>query len=218
MASRSLRFFALAGTIAVLPSPAAIAASPTAPTLTADACQDLAAAATADDLRDRLDDLGIEPDERRISALLTELQWMGGLAFLSVTLNGDRVDRVTCQSDPAADLAASADEAHVLCDRIEMGMDLAEVRQALGAPGQQIIGEDGLPAGLAWQWEDGPTGQVAIVAFNNFGEMSGRSCLSPPVVDAPEGDAEADATEIESIGVGTPVGDRESDNRDSGDR
>ncbi|MGD1902587.1 MAG: hypothetical protein ACFB9N_10160 [Geitlerinemataceae cyanobacterium] len=183
MALRTLGFLAplCAIALAVAPLPAAIAAAQgDAPSLTEADCRALAEAETATDLRDRLDELGIVPEERRISSLLNEMQWMEGLAFLSVTLNGDRVDRITCQSGLISDTTTPTGEPHVLCERIEMDMDLAQVQQALGSNGEQIVGEDGLPVGLAWQWADRETGQVAIVAFNNFGEMAGRSCITPP--------------------------------------
>ncbi len=157
---------------------AAIAADD--PSLSSDQCTTLANQTSTTELRDLLDDLAIEPQENRIAADLTSLSWIGNTgAYFSATVRRDRVEQVTCQSAPFDDVASDPGEPNVLCSRIELDMDLEAIQQALGSSGEELIGDDGLPLSLVRQWTDRETQQVAIVGFNNFGEISGLSCFNP---------------------------------------
>jgi hypothetical protein len=150
------------------------------PSLSSDQCTTLANQTSTTELRDLLDDLAIAPQENRIAADLTGLTWIGNTgAYFSATVRRDRVEQVVCQSAPFDDVAPDPGEPNVLCSRIELDMTLDDIQQALGSSGEELIGDDGLPLSLVRQWTDRETQQVAIVGFNNFGEITGLSCLNP---------------------------------------
>lgn len=167
--------------------------------LTSDQCDRLSSQTSATELRDQLEELAIAPQENRIASDLTGLTWIDGTgAFFSATLRRDRVEQVVCQSSPAIDLdpgftnsnsGEMSDAANELCTQIEMTMSLEEVQQTLGSPGEVLIGEDGFPLDNIRQWTDPATQQMAIVSFNNFGEMAGLSCINPVTI-APNPDIE----------------------------
>lgn len=167
--------------------------------LTSDQCDRLSSQTSATELRDQLEELAIAPQENRIASDLTGLTWIDGTgAFFSATLRRDRVEQVMCQSSPAIDLdpgftnpnsGEMSDAANELCTQIEMTMSLEEVQQTLGSPGEVLIGEDGFPLDNIRQWTDPATQQMAIVSFNNFGEMAGLSCINPVTI-APNPDIE----------------------------
>lgn len=159
---------------------APIATAADDPSLTSDQCTTLGNQTSATDLRDLLDEWAIVPQESRIASGLTGLTWIGNTgAYFSATLRRDQIEQVVCQSAPFDDLAADPGEPNVLCSKIELDMDLEAIQQALGSPGEAMMGDDGLPLSLVRQWTDRETQQVAIVGFNNFGEISGLSCFNP---------------------------------------
>jgi hypothetical protein len=166
-------------------------ASLTSASLTSDQCDNLSRQTSTAELRDQLDDFAIVPQENRIASDLTGLTWIGSTgAFFSATLRRDRVEQVICQSAPAIEDGQGSAEPNVLCSQIEMDMTLQEVQQALGSAGEELIGEDGFPLNNIRQWTDRATQQVAIVSFNNFGEMAGLSCFNPIAI-APEASPES---------------------------
>jgi hypothetical protein len=159
---------------------APIATAADDPSLTSDQCTTLASQTSATELRDLLDDLAIAPQESRIAADLTSLVWIGNTgAYFSATVRRDQIEQVVCQSAPFDDVAADAGEPNVLCEKITLDMDLEDIQQALGSPGEALIGEDGFPLSLVRQWTDPETQQVALVGFSNFGEITGLSCFNP---------------------------------------
>ena len=150
------------------------------PSLTNDQCTTLANQTSATELWDLLDEWAIAPQENRIAADLTSLVWIGNTgAYFSATVRRDQVEQVVCQSAPFDDGAADAGEPNVLCEKITLDMDLEDIQQALGSPGEALIGEDGFPLSLVRQWTDPETQQVALVGFSNFGEITGLSCFNP---------------------------------------
>jgi len=188
--------------IAALPlvSATAIAATPHSNGLTSDQCSRLSNQISTTELRDQLDELGIVPQENQIASDLTGLTWIGDAGtFFSATLRRDRVEQVVCQSASAIDIdpeAANSNETpNVFCAQIELNMTLAEVQQVLGSSGEELIGEDGFPLNNIRQWTDLVTQQMAIVSFNNFGEMAGLSCFNPvTIAPNPESESNPDTT------------------------
>lgn len=178
---RLVRNLALASTtLAVYAATLPSAAAQSLPKLTPQDCDRLEIGMTEAEIEAVMEDLDIEPDRETTSAGNSLWRWIddeNGALLLAVLRNGT-VAQLSCFGVNPTN--AEDEVGHQLCEQIEMGMTLPEVRQALGSPGTMVQTNDPRANGLLWQWEDGDRNELAILAFSSFGILASRTCIVTP--------------------------------------
>ncbi|WP_017659802.1 hypothetical protein [Baaleninema simplex] len=161
------------------------------PRLTPEACDRFEMGMTQAAFEELLDELEIEAERQPVATGNSQVQWVDEEtgAVLIVTLREELVSGVSCFG-VSPQVEATAGYTHQLCSQVEMGMTLAEVRQALGSPGEVVDTGDGRSLGLLWRWEDPNTNEVAILSFSSFDVLVGSTCMvETPESETPETDA-----------------------------
>ncbi|MGC9505469.1 hypothetical protein [Baaleninema sp.] len=180
-----------------------IAQSTENPRLTPQDCDRFEVGMTQAAFDELLEELEIEAERQPVATGNSLVQWVDEEtgAVLIATLREELVSGVSCFG-VSPQVEATAGYTHQLCSEVDMGMTLAEVRQALGSPGEMVDTGDGRSMGLLWRWEDPNTNEVAILSFSSFDVLVGSTCMvETPESETPEmeGDSEeAEATNAQN--------------------
>ncbi|MBP0004005.1 MAG: hypothetical protein J7642_09835 [Cyanobacteria bacterium SBC] len=154
--------------------------------LTPETCDRFQAGMTEAELSELLETLDIEPERNTSASGDGTLQWLDGItgAVLSIVLRGGTVSDISCFGVSPSETEAVIE--HQLCSQLEMGMTLAQAREALGSEGEAVDTGDPVTAGLLWRWENPERKEVALLAFNDFGILVGSTCtIETPLVETP---------------------------------